>query len=410
MDHFDRHKILTDNQHGFRAKRSCEAQLITTIQKIASSMSSMGQVDVILLYFAKAFDKVPYQRLLHKLDYYGVRNSTLRLIESFLSYRKQSVLLDGTRSTEADVLSGVPQGTVLGPLLFLAFINDLPEMTKHSDARLFADDCLLYRHISSMQDSALLQQDLTALEGWETTWQMQFHPQQCTVIRINSNRRRLINTNYQIHGHTLEVVDSSKYLGVTISEDLTWRKHIDDTVNKANKTLGFVRRNLSDCSTSVKTAAYTTMVRPRLEYSSTVWDPHHNKEIHSLEQVQRRAARFVHRIYSERTPGCVTNMIQSLGWESLQHRRYINRIIMLFKIQHGIIDISPDFIQPNDHRTRGSQRLRQLQATNEAYRNSFYLRTISDWKRLPTHVTDLQTLQGFRVALPSLYPPLQMPN
>ena len=406
MDHFDRHKILTDNQHGFRAKRSCEAQLITTIQKIASSMSSKGQVDVILLDFAKAFDKVPYQRLLHKLDYYGMRNSTLRWIESFLSHRKQSVLLDGTRSTEADVLSGVLQGTVLGPLLFLAFINDLPEMTKHSDARLFADDCLLYRHISSMQDSALLQQHLTALEGWETTWQMQFHPQKCTVIRINSNRRRIINTNYQIHGHTLEVVDSSKYLGVTI----TWRKHIDDTVNKANKPLGFVRRNLSDCSTSVKTAAYTTMVRPRLEYSSTVWDPHHNKEIHSLEQVQRRAARFVHRNYSDRTLGCVTNMVQSLGWESLQHRRYINRIIMLFKIQHGIIDISPEFIQPNDHRTRGSQRLRQLQATNEAYRNSFYPRTISDWNRLPNHVTNLQTLQGFRVALASLYPPLQMPN
>ena len=102
--------------------------------------------------------------------------------------------------------------------------------------------------------------------------------------------------------------------------------------------------------------------------------------------------------------------VQSLGWESLQHRRYINRIIMLFKIQHGIIDISPDFIQPNDHRTRGSQRLRQLQATNEAYMNSFYPRTISDWNRLPTHVTDLQTLQGFRVALASLYSPLQMPN
>ena len=131
-------------------------------------------------------------------------------------------------------------------------------------------------------------------------------------------------------------------------------------------------------------------VCPRLEYSSTVWDPHHNKEIHSLEQVQRLAARFVHRNYSERTPGCVTNMVQSLGWESLQHRIYINRIIMLFKIQHGIIDISPDFTQPNDHRTRGSQRLRQLQATNEAYRNSFYPRTISDWNRLPS---DLFTLE-----------------
>ena len=196
MNHFDRHKILTDNQHSFRAKISCESQLITTIQKIASTMSSKGQADVILLDFAKAFDKVPHQRLLHKIDHYGVRNSTLCWIESFLHHRKQSVLLEGTKSSEADVLSGVHQGTVLAPLLFWAFINHLPDVTKHSDDRLFADDCLLYRHISSIQDSALLQQDLSALEKWETTWQIQFHPQKCTVIRINPNRRGLINTRY----------------------------------------------------------------------------------------------------------------------------------------------------------------------------------------------------------------------
>ena len=127
-------------------------------------MTFKGQGD-----FAKAFDKVPHHGLLHKLDFCGVREFTLRWIESFLRQRKKSVLLEGTKSTEADVLSGVPQGTVLGPLLFLAFINDLPESTKHSDARLFADDCLLYRHVTSSQDSALLQEDLSALEKWEET-------------------------------------------------------------------------------------------------------------------------------------------------------------------------------------------------------------------------------------------------
>lgn len=170
--------------------------------------------------------------------------------------------------------------------------------------------------------------------------------------------------------------------------------------------MGFVRRNLSDCSPTVKSAAYTTMVRPGIEYTSTVWDPHLVRDAHNLEQVQRRAARFVHRNYRERTPGCVTSMVQSLGWESLQHRRYINRITMLFKIQHGIVDISPDFVQPNDQRTRGSQRLPQLQATNDTYKYLFYPRTISDWNRLPTTVTDHQTLQGFRDSLANLPPSL----
>ena len=235
-------------------------------------------------------------------------------------------------------------------------------------------------------------------------------PSEMYCHKDKPNRRRLINTSYQIHGHTLEVVDRSKYLGVTISEDLNWRKDIDDTVNKANKALGFVRRNLSDSSSPVKSAAYTTMVRPRLEYSSTVLDPHHNRDHHNLEQVQLRAARFVNRNYTERTPGCVTNMIQSLGWESLQLRRYINRLTMLFKIQHGIIDISRDFVQLNDQRTRGSKRLRQLPATNDAYKFSFYPRTISDWNRLQTHITDLQSPQGFRDALANLRPTLHMYN
>ena len=121
-------------------------------------------------------------------------------------------LMDGTQSTEADVLSGVLQGTVLGPLLFLAFINDLPESTNHSDAKLFADDCLLYRHVTSSQDQALLQEALSALERWEEIWQMKFHPDKCTVVRISTNKKQILKTNHHIHGHTLEVVDSSKYL------------------------------------------------------------------------------------------------------------------------------------------------------------------------------------------------------
>ena len=185
MDHYERNKILADEQHGFRARRSCETQLLQTIQDIADGMSEGDQVDAVLLDFSKAFDKVPHKRLMYKLDHYGIRGKTHEWIQDFLTERKQHVLLEGKRSTTADVISGVPQGTVLGPLLFLTFINDMPQQTK-SEIRLFADDSLLLRRIRSPQDTEILQNDLTALEKWEKDWQMEFNPNKCTVIHITT--------------------------------------------------------------------------------------------------------------------------------------------------------------------------------------------------------------------------------
>jgi hypothetical protein len=170
MDHLDKNKILTNAQHGFRKKRSCESQLVVTIHEIASKLekgSQLTQVDIILLDFAKAFDKVLHQRLLHKLEYYGVNAKTKNWIQSFLQNRQQRVILEGAASEQAPVLSGVPQGTVLGPLLFLTYINDMPEMVKSSETKLFADDSLLFRTINNQADSVLLQngQSFSGLSG-----------------------------------------------------------------------------------------------------------------------------------------------------------------------------------------------------------------------------------------------------
>ena len=184
INHFLDDETLYDNQHGFRAKRSCETQLITAIQGIVSQLhTGRDQVEAILLDFSKAFDKVPHRRLLHKLDYYGVRGETLTWIQSFLGQRKQRVLLVGTTSSQANVMSGVPQGTLLGPLLFLVIINDLPECTT-SETRLFADDALLFRPIRSAKNESLLQQDLDSLGEWEERWQMRFKKSKRKVQRV----------------------------------------------------------------------------------------------------------------------------------------------------------------------------------------------------------------------------------
>ncbi len=154
------------------------------------------------------------------------------------------------------------------------------------------------------------QKDLTALEKWETDWQMQFHPQKCTVNSVTAKRTH-ISTDYKLHGHTLQTEKDSKYLGVTISSNLKWDNHIGNITNKANRTLGFLRRNMRGCNTMIRAKAYTTMVRPTLEYASTVWDPHTLASTYKIEKIQRRAARFAKKDYSSRDQGCVTNMIQS---------------------------------------------------------------------------------------------------
>lgn len=170
--------------------------------------------------FAKAFDKVRHRRLLHKMNYYGILDCTLQWIESFSTDdRKQRVLVEGMSSNIADVNCGVPQGSVMGPLLYLAYINDLPEVVTFN-VKSFADDCLIYKTIQSINDTVQLQQKLSDLEKWKNDWQMAFHPQKCTTIHI-SNMRHPIKASYQLHSHTLEGVPTGKYLGIKISRDLS---------------------------------------------------------------------------------------------------------------------------------------------------------------------------------------------
>ena len=215
--------------------------------------------------------------------------------------------MEGKTSSYVSVLSGVPQGTVLSSMLFLIYINDLPKNVT-STISLFADDSLLYIRIRTTGDHRILQEDLSRLETWERDWQMSSIPLKCEVIRI-SKKRTQITGSYTIHGHQLATVKSGKYLGVTLTDNLSWNVHVDQATKKANNSLAFPRRNLYNCPSHTKAQSYQTLVRPILEYASSAWDPYTQSSINKLEGVQRRAARFVAGDY--RTTSSVSEMISN---------------------------------------------------------------------------------------------------
>ena len=167
---------------------------------------------------------------------------------------------------------------------------------------------------------------------------------------------------------------------MTLSDDIQWEKHTQATAAKASRTLGFLRHNLRDCSKQVRATTYKSMVRPTMEYASTSWDPYKTEDVNCLDKVQRRTARYACNNYTERAPGCVTSMVSSLGWESLQDRRKMHRLTMLYKIRHNFVEIleSESIVRSIDSRTRGTQRLFVPYPNVTVYKISFFPRTIQE--------------------------------
>ena len=227
-----------------------------------------------------------------------------------------------------NVLSGVPQGTVLGPLCFLIFINDLGKnISSQTSLKLFADDSLLFRTINNPDDCDILQKDMNSLLSWADQWQINFHPEKCIVMSI-TNKRSPLHYDYSMSGHCLKRTESVRYLGVQLNASLKWNHHIELIVAKANRSLGFLRRNIYQCPEKVKEQAYKALVRPILEYACGAWDPHQQSHIKMVEQVQRTTARFVTNTRSNE-PGSVTSALEKLGWDSLQSRRKARRLKLL---------------------------------------------------------------------------------
>ena len=342
------------------------SQLILTMHDIMQTFDSKQQTDLVILDFSKAFDTEPHKKLLFKLSKYGITGNINKWIQSFLVLRKQQVIVEEESSKPCIVDSGVPQSSVLGPLLFLCHINDLPQRVT-SKVRLFADDCLLHRPMHSPRDQLLLQQDLAAVETWAEDLGMRFNVSKCYLMSIHRSMHPY-SSHYELDNHILEQVEENPYLGLT--------KH-------ANRDL--------------RELAYTSLVGSILEYSSTVWYPFYQKDIDRLERVQRRAARFVLNDYKPLSS--VTSMVSQLGWKPLAERRREHRLSLLYKIIDGLVAIPADtHLHFNTRNTRisNSKSLKLPICTTDTFKHSFFPATIRDWNLLPDDIVNCKNLSPFK--------------
>ena len=402
MSHLEKNEILCPEQHGFRRGHSCETQLLEYVDEATREIEKGNQEDTIVLDFSRAFDKVSHTLLIHKLQRYGIRGRTNAWIKDFLTDRQQAVVVEGTRSDPLPVESGIPQGSVLGPSLFLLYINDLPEGIK-SKIRLFADDTMCSKTIMKKKDEQVLQEDLRSLTTWEEKWSMEFHPQKCSTLRV-SRKKDKTAPGYELHGENIENVSTTKYLGVNIQDNMQWESHIDSITKKASKTLGFIQRNLKIGNKKTKETAYKALVRPLLEYAAPVWDPYTANEIEALEKIQRRAARWV--TSRNRQTSCVDSILEQLDWSPLQLRRKKARLEMFYKFHHGLISINSKYL-PKPSKSRLSSRNNNNQSydistcTTRYRQMVFFPRTIPEWNKLPQEVVMAKSLDCFKSRLAS---------
>ena len=403
MRHLTEHNIIAENQHAFRKARSCETQLILTTHDLTKNLDNRLNTDMAVLDFSKAFDVMPHHRLLLKLDHYGIRNKTKKWICSFLTKRFQRVVVNGKTSEWQPVLSGAPQGTVLGPHLFLVLINDIHENVQ-SCTRLFADDCLLYNIVKSTDDEAVLQRDLDQMVNWSHKWGMRFNPAKCSTLHLTRDRQPG-QTKYEMMGTVLEETDETKYLGIFLQKDLRWNRQTEFATGKATKVLNFVRRNFYHVKPAVKEKLYHTLIRPHLDYATAAWDPHTSKNIKSIERVQKRAARFVTNTYGRDTS--ISNILASLGWSSMQERRKQHRLSCLHKMINGKLDIDYlNYIQPKLARARRGHdcQFQQTHSRTDAFANSFFMRTVPEWNQLAPETVIHTDPVKFKTALTSSTP------
>jgi len=395
VHHLESNNLFNHTQHGFRAGRSCLSQLIAHYDKILTLLDQGSNVDVIYLDFAKAFDKLDFNVTLSKLKSLGINGKIGRWLQSFLTNRQQAVIVNGVKSSPAPVISGVPQGSVIGPLLFLILIGDIDKEVSHSFLSSFADDTRIGSAISSPEEAKLLQQDLQAVYNWAEINNMHFNEKKFELLRYGNNQELKELTCYTSNiGTTIEEKASTKDLGVIMSSTADFKAQIDSIVETVKDLSSWILRSFKSRSRLVMLQLWKSIVIPRLDYCSQLWNPHQTSLINKLEDLQKAYIKnihgFRHKSYWE--------SLKELGLYSLQRRRERYQLIYLWSILENFVpNIQSDEenlikVQSSAHsrlgRTIQTRPLRNTRFSNLRF-NSLPFHGARLFNRLPKNVRNM---------------------
>ena len=392
MQHLASNKPIHNSQHGFMPGRSCTSNLLAFLDKLTEAADKGIPTDVVYLDFAKAFDKVPTERLLKKVGKHGIGGRIGNWIRAWLTGRRQRVTVNGKMSGWQRVISGVPQGSVLGPVLFLIFINDLDHMaTKKQLLLKFADDTKVAQQIESARDAEELQECLNKLNKWAADWGMQFNTAKCHVMHVGRNNPKHV---YNMGGTILEQTEAERDIGVIVTNNLKPSQQCKKAAQTASTVLSQILRAFHFRDMHVFLRLYNQYVRPHLEFAVPAWSPWTQEDRERLEKVQQRAVKAISglrgRTYEER--------LVELSLPSLEERRLEMDMAQTYRTMN--CEMRNMFERADTRRpTRaasGKDKLIKKRSNNEFRKQFFSSRVVEDWNRLPDTVKEAKTTSAFK--------------
>jgi hypothetical protein len=397
-------KLITKHQHGFLRHHSTATNLLECTHDWIVGLSNSNKIDVVYVDFSKAFDSIVFSKLLYKLEQCGITGTLLKWISGFIHGRTQLVVIENCFSSLTDVVSGVPQGSVLGPILFLMFINDIVSSCCGNTAvKLFADDVKLFSIYNCVDGMLNLQQSIDKLVNWSNVWQLKINVDKCHVLSIRNYKRsedsRSNQCQYLLDGVLLSNVSFTSDLGVTIDSTLSFKLHISTIITKALQRVGVFFRGFCSRRLDLVRKTFITYIRPLLEYNSIVWNPVHKYLIDKIESVQRQ---FTKRIAS------ISNLsylerLRILGLEPLELRRLHFDLIQYYKIFNNLTSLNHSDYFMLHHPSAVSRKpdsflIKPLNKPNYLL-TSFFYRSVDCWNSLPTSVKQSTSLQTFKTKL-----------